>query len=104
MTNVRMSAIVYAFLIILDASVTAQARQPFRVGGLTCSTGPRVGLVLGSRQNMQCAFLASGTGRQYSYAGAITRLGLDVGITRAGTLFWGAFAQRPKSLRQMSLE
>ncbi|WP_426533101.1 DUF992 domain-containing protein [Bradyrhizobium sp. McL0615] len=57
-----------------------------------------------SRQNMQCAFLASGAGRQYSYAGAITRLGLDVGITRAGTLFWGVFAQRPKSLRQMSLE
>jgi hypothetical protein len=99
MSNIRMSAIVYAILIVLVASVTAQARQPVRVGGLTCSTGPRVGLVLGSRQDMRCVFRASGTGRRYAYAGTIRRLGLDVGITRGGRLFWAVFARNSQISR-----
>jgi len=66
--------------------------QPVRVGGLTCDTGPRVGLLIGSKQRMNCVFLSSATGRQYHYRGRITRLGLDVGITGGGRLFWGVFA------------
>jgi hypothetical protein len=93
MSNIRMLVTVYALLVVPLASVTAQARPPLRVGGLTCSTGPRAGLVLGSRQDVQCVFLASGTGRQYAYAGTIRRLGLDLGVTRGGTLFWGVFAR-----------
>ena len=89
------STILYSCLILIigAASANAQAQGPFRVGGLTCSTGPRVGLVLGSRQDMRCVFRASGTGNQYIYAGTIRRLGLDVGITRGGTLFWAVFAR-----------
>ena len=67
-------------------------RQPVRVGGLTCDTGPRVGLVLGSRQRMTCVFRSNATGRRYHYTGRITRLGLDVGVTGRGRLFWGVFA------------
>ncbi|MGN6285111.1 MAG: DUF992 domain-containing protein [Afipia sp.] len=67
-------------------------RQPVRVGGLTCETGPRVGLVLGSRQRMTCVFRSNATGQRYHYTGRITRLGLDVGVTGRGRLFWGVFA------------
>lgn len=66
--------------------------QSVRVGGLTCDTGPRVGLVLGSRQDMRCVFRSSATGAQYTYRGKIRRIGLDVGVTRGGTLFWAVFA------------
>jgi hypothetical protein len=69
--------------------------QPVRVGGLTCDTGPRVGLLVGSRQRMNCVFRSNTTGQQYRYRGRITRLaklGLDVGIARGGRLFWGVFA------------
>ena len=66
--------------------------QPVRVGGLTCDTGPRVGLLVGSRQRMNCVFRSNSTGQQYHYRGRITRLGLDVGITGGGRLFWGVFA------------
>ena len=93
MSNIRISAIVCAMLLTFVGSVAAQARQPLRVGGLTCSTGPRVGLVLGSRQDMRCVFSASGTGLQYTYTGTIRRVGLDVGVTRGGTLFWAVFAR-----------
>lgn len=75
----------------LSAPALAQA-QPVRVGGLTCDTGPRVGLLVGSRQRMNCVFRSNATGRQYNYAGRITRLGLDVGVTGGGRLFWGVFA------------
>jgi uncharacterized protein DUF992 len=93
MFALRMSAIAFAFLTVLVASASAQTRPPFRVGGLTCNTGPRVGLVLGSRQDMRCVFVASGSGQQYIYQGTIRRLGLDIGVTRGGTLFWGVFAR-----------
>ena len=93
-THVRtlVCALVCAFLVVLLGTANAQA-QPFRVGGLTCSTGPRVGLVLGSRQDMRCVFVSSATGQQYVYRGLIRRLGVDIGVTRGGTLFWAVFAR-----------
>jgi hypothetical protein len=71
---------------------SATAREPFRVGTLTCDTSARVGLVLGSRQELRCVFLAT-NGRRYIYRGFIRRLGLDIGITRGGTLLWRVFAR-----------
>lgn len=79
-----------ALAIVFAAPALAQT-QPVRVGGLTCDTGPRVGLLIGSRQRMNCVF-RSNTGQQYRYRGRITRLGVDVGITKGGRLFWGVFA------------
>jgi hypothetical protein len=93
MSSIRVRAIAFAFLAVLFSAATAQARPPFRVGGLTCSTGPRVGLVLGSRQDMRCVFVASATGQQYVYTGKIRRLGVDIGVTRGGRLFWAVFAR-----------
>jgi hypothetical protein len=93
MSGIRARAMLCALLAVLSGPATAQARPPFRVGGLTCDTGPRVGLVLGSRQDMRCVFAASTTGQQYVYTGTIRRLGLDVGVTRGGTLFWAVFAR-----------
>ncbi len=40
---------------------------------------------------MRCVF-QSGTGWAHHYTGTITRLGLDVGITGGGRLFWAVFA------------
>ena len=77
MFNIRRSATVCAFLMALSAPATARAQQLVRVGGLTCDAGPRAGLILGSRQDVRCVFLASGTGQQYSYSGKIRRIGLD---------------------------
>jgi len=93
MSSIRISAIICAIMLAFVGSASAQDRPPFRVGGLTCNTGPRVGLVLGSRQDMRCVFNATVTGLQYTYHGTIKRVGLDVGVTRGGTLFWAVFAR-----------
>ena len=92
-SSFRVWAIAFAFLAAFSGAAIAQARPPFRVGGLTCNTDPRVGLVLGSRQDMRCVFVASTTGQQYVYRGTIRRIGVDIGVTRGGTLFWAVFAR-----------
>ncbi|WP_426613097.1 DUF992 domain-containing protein [Bradyrhizobium sp. McL0616] len=83
--------VISCFMVTLAGPAFAQA-QPVRVGGLTCDTGPRVGLVLGSRQNLRCVFRSNATTRLYNYSGTIGRLGLDLGVTGGGRLFWGVFA------------
>jgi hypothetical protein len=91
MTKFCISAILFATMVAVTAPAFAQA-QPVRVGGLTCDTGPRVGLIVGSRQNLRCVFRSNATGQHYSYVGTIGRIGLDVGISGGGRLFWGVFA------------
>ena len=83
--------VLYASMVALAGPAFAQA-QPVRVGGLTCIAAPRVGVVLGSRQNLRCVFRPSATGEPHSYAGRMSRIGLDIGVTAGGRLFWGVFA------------
>ena len=66
MLKIRVLGILCAFTTAFAGPAFAQA-QPVRVGGLTCDTSARVGLVLGSRQHLRCVFRPSATGRQYSY-------------------------------------
>jgi hypothetical protein len=89
MSNLRWSIAACVFL-ALTASASAQTSST-RVGGLTCETSARLGLLVGSRQRMRCVF-RSNTGQTYHYTGTITRLGFDVGVTGGGRLFWGVFA------------
>jgi hypothetical protein len=91
MSKICRLAVLCASMVLLAGPAFAQA-QPIRVGGLTCDAAPRVGLVIGSRQNLRCVFRSNATGRQYRYTGTISRMGLDVGITGGGRLFWGVFA------------
>ena len=82
-----------ALAIVFAMPALAQTQpQPIRVGGLTCDTGPRVGLLIGSRQRMSCVFRSTTAAQQYHYRGRISRLGVDVGLTGGGRLFWGVFA------------
>ena len=83
-------SIAACMFLALTGTASAQSSST-RVGGLTCETGARLGLLVGSRQRMQCVF-RSNTGQTYHYTGTITRLGLDVGVTGGGRLFWGVFA------------
>lgn len=91
MSKIGLAAILCATTVTFTAPAFAQA-QPVRVGGLTCDAAPRVGLIVGSRQNLRCVFRSNATTRTYNYTGTMSRLGLDVGITGGGRLFWGVFA------------
>lgn len=79
-------------VLVLAAVQPASAQNRAKVGMLTCKTGPSIGLVVGSRQHMQCRFVPDNGLPPEVYAGTITRLGLDLGITAGGVMAWAVFA------------
>ena len=84
-----------AFALLCAADSPARA-DTFRVGRLLCFSTPRFGLVLGSTQSLRCVFYAIRPPRQYIYEGRIRRVGLDLGVTSAGTLSWAVFAKNSR--------
>ncbi|WP_424626922.1 DUF992 domain-containing protein [Bradyrhizobium sp. SYSU BS000235] len=92
MSKTWLTAVACFFVIASALPASAQGTRSTRVGGLTCESGPSVGLVVGSRQNLRCVFRSVATGRRYTYRGTVTRVGLDLGVTAGGRLFWAVFA------------
>jgi hypothetical protein len=74
--------------LITTAPAAAQARV--EVGVLRCSVAGGVGLILGSSKTMTCEFRRRGANEFYS--GRVTKVGLDVGITRRTEIAWAVFA------------
>jgi len=95
--SIAVSALLVTTL-ILPASAQAPVRT--QVGVLRCQLAPTVGLIVGSRQRMRCQFRPSGPGPIENYAGVITRLGLDVGISAGGRLAWGVIARSGRYTRR----
>lgn len=85
-------------LLVLQGPADAQNRV--RVGVLSCEVAPGVGLIVTSQREMTCQFRPEGRrGVRETYAGRITRVGLDVGVTGRGVLAWTVFAATPRVAR-----
>jgi hypothetical protein len=74
----------------LDQQAVAQNNR-VQVGVLACSVAPGVGLIVGSQRSLSCTFDRT-NGRDETYSGTITRLGLDIGVTGEGRMVWAVFA------------
>ncbi|UPJ64510.1 DUF992 domain-containing protein [Bradyrhizobium sp. 191] len=86
-----------AACVLLCTAASPARADAFRVGRLLCLSSPRVGLVLGSAQSLRCTFFyARRPPRQYIYEGRIRRVGLDLGVTSAGSLSWAVFAKNSR--------
>lgn len=92
MKMLRVFAAAVVSIIVFASSAHAQTPRSNRVGELTCDAGPSVGMIVGSRQNLRCVFRSVSSGRRYTYRGTVSRLGLDLGVTSGGRLFWAVFA------------
>jgi Protein of unknown function (DUF992) len=68
----------------------AQAEPRIEVGVLRCTVSGGVGLILGSSKPMRCVFRHRGP-EEY-YRGRITKLGLDIGITRRTEISWAVLS------------
>ena len=73
-----------------------------RVGTLTCDIEGGWGYVLGSQKDLVCA-LKTSNGMVSRYTGDITKLGVDIGYTNAGTLVWAVVAPS-KDMKPDALE
>jgi Protein of unknown function (DUF992) len=62
-----------------------------QIGTLTCHVEPGFGLVLGSSKDVDCTYKAA-QGFEEHYIGNITKIGVDIGYTRGGTMVWAVFA------------
>ena len=69
--------------------VTAQAAT--ETGVLECRTGPRLGLIVGSFQTMNCVYKPN-IGAAQHYTATEGRVGIDLGFTAGGVLVWAVFA------------
>jgi hypothetical protein len=71
-------------------AVPAQAAG-VQIGTLTCHVEPGFGLILGSSKDVNCDYRAA-QGFNEHYIGNITKIGVDIGYTRGGTMVWAVFA------------
>jgi hypothetical protein len=69
------------------------ARGGVRIGSLDCVIGGGVGYLLGSAKEINCVFYSALSGERVDrYAGAIKKLGVDLGFTTQSRLIWAVFA------------
>jgi len=77
-----------AAIALCAATLPAGAAEPgVQIGRLSCEVAAGIGLVLGSQKEMSCTFYRS-NGDTESYAGEITRVGLDIGKTDRTHIEW----------------
>lgn len=83
--------VMQATLAVAVVSATGAAHAATEVGVLECRGGPRVGLIVGSFQRLDCLYKPKvGAYQRYTASGG--RVGLDVGITAKSVVVWGVFA------------
>jgi hypothetical protein len=84
------------FVVIASASAliagTTAAQERVQSGQLTCDLSGGIGLIFGSQRTLNCTFMPSAPGPAEFYAGTLTKLGVDIGVTTGGVLVWGVYA------------
>ena len=94
MSDLRRSVIGTLVLALAALVVSPQAAQAQRVraGVLNCDVSGGIGLIIGSQRTVNCLFTPDIPGPQEGYFGTITKFGLDLGATVAGSLVWAVYA------------
>jgi hypothetical protein len=88
-------ALVAGAALVLAGSVTtpsvAQETKRIKVGVLACAAGPSIGLLITSKEKINCSFQPDQHETEH-YSGHIRKFGLDIGVTAAGVIAWAVFA------------
>lgn len=71
----------------LAAPVPAQAANAV-IGTLTCHSKGSIGMILGSKESLRCAFKPANGGPADHYRASITKYGLDLGVKSESTMIW----------------
>ena len=100
MSDLRRSVMRALVLALTAVAVSPQAAQAQRVraGVLNCDISGGLGLIIGSQRTVNCLFTPDIPGPQEGYFGTITKFGLDLGATVAGSLVWAVYADTTRGL------
>lgn len=82
---------ILGFLVASIASVPASAQSSVKIGVLTCTTGPSVGLIIASTEKTHCSFHPDGAQAE-NYQGHIRKFGLELGVDAGSYIIWAVFA------------
>jgi hypothetical protein len=74
------------------ASNSASAQARLAAGTLTCRGNGTVGLILGSRETLNCVFERVNNGPRSNYSVRITKVGLSLGVTGRNVMIWTVLA------------
>jgi Protein of unknown function (DUF992) len=78
---------------LLTSGLGAAAQGPtIQAGTLTCEGQGGVGLIVGSKERLNCTYTSADGADVRRYHGTITRLGLDLGIKGKSVIIWGVLA------------
>ncbi len=83
-----------AATVMLTGAAVAQPRPADRVqaGTLTCDISGGIGLIIGSQRTLNCTFQPGAPGPIEFYAGTLTKVGIDLGVTSGGVMVWVVYA------------
>lgn len=76
---------------VVAGNPASAASGHLKIGVLTCAAGVQVGLLITSREKVQCSFVPDAHNSE-NYHGVIRKFGLDVGITAASVIVWAVLA------------
>jgi hypothetical protein len=78
---------------IAPTYVEPDDRNGVKIGTMTCDIAGGVGYVLGSAKEIECEFRSTiGSRAVEHYAGAVRKMGVDLGFTTQGRVVWAVFA------------
>ena len=73
-------------------ALPAQAANGVDVGVLKCSEQEGWGFIIGGSQRLNCRFDSNDGGPSEWYTGHVSKLGLDIGHVKGGTITWAVIA------------
>ncbi len=85
-------AVVAAVAVMTAVPAGAQPRERIQAGTLTCDISGGIGLIFGSQRTLNCSFTPAIPGPIEFYAGTLTKVGVDLGITTGGVMVWTVYA------------
>ena len=86
----KLAVVVAAASALMSGAASAQGRV--QTGQLTCDISGGIGLIFGSQRTLNCSFSPSVPGPVEFYAGTLTKLGIDLGVTSGGVMVWLVYA------------
>ena len=92
MTRTAIALAAAAVLAAAALPTPTLAQSNVKIGTLDCDISGGIGLVIGSKKEMSCSFLAAAGGRRETYLGSISKFGLDIGATTGGRMVWAVYA------------
>jgi hypothetical protein len=87
----NLSSVLGMLSVLVLLSVNPATANKSKIGVLTCISGPKIGLILGSTVKLKCGFV-NFRNETENYTARMSRIGLDLGITAGTAIIWAVLA------------